>query len=927
MNDAPARTRRGWNGLPENLRALLFLAVCALVAWWPLSTFTYTVVHGDMLDCWLPWRTFIADCLQNGEWPVWNPYQQMGYPVHADLQGPAWYPEALLLGGTIGQGIYVLQALVIAYLLVAGMGMYRLAKQFCGSHTAALTVGAAYMLSGFFTAHVMHQYSFISGAWWPWVLAAFLRLLHKPGWRPALEAAVFQFLLLTGGNHTFTIIGFYLMLALVIVRGVGFLRAGDHSGVLRLLLHLLLFSGASLIMACGVLHAWWYSAPFIARTGGIDHAMSVQDPFTWKATLSFLMPWATTGGPEITGTNITMANAYMGLLMLVLLPLAFLRKRTAIENTFLVFGSICLLASFGDALPLHGWLYSALPGMNVFRFPSYFTFFTLLCWLLPVARTVAAWDEHQAKMRPLLLASSGIAGAIMLFFVVRACSVQLGLGFTLDDAHASWFERMNATSMAERTIVHGTLQLLLLSAFATMAFRRSWFTGPRLLSLVAAEGVIAVLLCSWQTGVSDFSPSIIDRIAEMRPKGFPLPDSDALGTNKDDDQDLQPLWRNTNIFQKRISHDGFNSFWPERHLQLQERWPELFDGMKEQPLAYLADSVVKESDYTDGRSSGLLNSTLAVLPDTGSLPTVERLRAIDSCVGVPVVTGFSNTSMMITVDACRKSLLVIQQQNLADWTALLNGVPATILNVNGCAIGIAVERGEQKVELRYALPALPWLRAISWTVFLSTLFLFAFTANGQTRIAASIAATALVGAAAWSFFGHGAVYDQRTSLRLTCPDTSPATVLFHNNFDTATVDTTIAPAGVVGQRALPLIKGRSEWSPAFEVGMDKLYASTEDAFVIEARYKTLPDSLLSGEAFIVLSVEDSGQFSFYRTKPLKLEPRPDEWTTSCLIVQAQQFRRKTGRVKAYVWNNSSGTVLLDDLKVSTMPWARLGVTY
>ena len=222
----------GFSRWPEDLRAFAVLLGCVLLAWWPLATFTHCVVHGDMLDCWLPWRTFIADCLQNGEWPVWNPYQQMGYPVHADLQGPAWYPEALLLGGTIGQSIYVLQSLVIVYLLVAGMGMYRLAKQFCGSHSAALAVGVAYMLSGFFTAHVMHQYSFISGAWWPWMFAAFMRLLDKPSWRPALKAAVFQFLLLTGGNHTFTIIGSYLMLALIIMRSIQFLRAGDRRAAL-----------------------------------------------------------------------------------------------------------------------------------------------------------------------------------------------------------------------------------------------------------------------------------------------------------------------------------------------------------------------------------------------------------------------------------------------------------------------------------------------------------------------------------------------------------------------------------------------------------------------------------------------------------------------------------------------------------------------
>ena len=584
MNAIAQRIHASFNSLPETLRAFIVLLACALIAWWPLATFTYCVVHGDMLDCWLPWRTFIADCLQNGEWPVWNPYQQMGYPVHADLQGPVWYPEALLLGGTIGQSIYVLQALVIAYLLVAGMGMYRLAKQFCGSHTAALAVGVAYMLSGFFTAHVMHQYSFISGAWWPWMFAAFLRLLDKPGWRPALEAAVFQFLLLTGGNHTFTLIGFWLMFALIAVRSFQFLRAGDRRSALRLFLHLLLFASASLIMACGVLHAWWYSAPFIARTGGIEYAMAAENPFTWKATLSFLIPWATTGGPEITGTNITMANAHMGLLMLVLVPLAFLRKRSANENVLLVFGAVCLLASFGDALPVHRWLYSVLPGLDVFRFPSYYTYFTLLCWLLPVARTLVQLNELPPRSRRVLWLSIGVAASIMLVAVIRAASIQLGLGFALDDAHANLFARMNSTSIAERTLVHGSFQLLLLAGFAAMLWKRKWFSMTRLVALVAVEGVVAVLLCSWQTGISDTSPSIIDRIVEMRPDGFPLPEHRSLSANEDDDHALQPLWRNTNIFQKRVSHDGFNSFWPEQHQQLQQRWPILFKEMKAQPL-------------------------------------------------------------------------------------------------------------------------------------------------------------------------------------------------------------------------------------------------------------------------------------------------------------------------------------------------------
>ena len=736
---------------PEDLRAFAVLLGCVLVAWWPLATFTHCVVHGDMLDCWLPWRTFIADCLQNGEWPVWNPYQQMGYPVHADLQGPAWYPEALLLGATIGQSIYVLQGLVIVYLLVAGMGMYRLAKQFCGSHHAALSVALAYMLSGFFTAHVMHQYSFISGAWWPWMFAAFLRMLEKPHWRPALEAAVFQFLLLTGGNHTFTLIGFYLMLALVVVRAVQLARQDGARGALRLFPPLLLFSAAALTMSCGVLHAAWYSSPFIERMGGMDYAQAAKNPFSWRAALSFLIPWGTTADAATLGTDITMANGHMGMLMLLFVPLAFLRKRSAMENVLLVFGAVSLLASFGDALPVHRWLHAALPGLDVFRFPSYYTYFTLLCWLLPVAKTLAGWAELPTRSQQLTKVVSVAVAIVLLLVVARASIVQLPLGFALDDVNASPYARMNAASVVERTLVHGTVQLVVLATFMLLLWRQR-LTLSRFGALVALEGTVAVLLCSWQTGISEHSTSHIAGIVAARPDGFPAPDLKSLGAHHDGGGDIAPLWRNTNVYRKQPSHDGFNSFWPKDHNALERDRPELFSMMKGLPLAFVADSVVRASTYIDRPFDLRWGNALAVVADTGALPVAQTFRKEDSCAQDAMATALSATSVSVVMNAtCRPGVLVVQQQHLPGWRAWLDGKEVPIITVNGCAIGVPVERGARSVELRYELPQLALLRIVSWLSLTVVLVLLAF---GQRSLGARKTALALimafVGLAAWS---------------------------------------------------------------------------------------------------------------------------------------------------------------------------------
>ena len=94
-----------------------------------ISFLKYSVTH-DMINCWIPWRHYISESLQNGLFPFWDPYQQLGYPIHADLQGPTWYLESLILGSTIGQSNYVVQLLFVFYAFMAGMGMYFLSLCF-----------------------------------------------------------------------------------------------------------------------------------------------------------------------------------------------------------------------------------------------------------------------------------------------------------------------------------------------------------------------------------------------------------------------------------------------------------------------------------------------------------------------------------------------------------------------------------------------------------------------------------------------------------------------------------------------------------------------------------------------------------------------------------------------------------------------------
>jgi len=61
---------------------LVFLAVTAL-AYWQVALLQNSL-KWDVMDCYLPWRYHVGECLQNGIFPFWNPYTHCGYPIHAD---------------------------------------------------------------------------------------------------------------------------------------------------------------------------------------------------------------------------------------------------------------------------------------------------------------------------------------------------------------------------------------------------------------------------------------------------------------------------------------------------------------------------------------------------------------------------------------------------------------------------------------------------------------------------------------------------------------------------------------------------------------------------------------------------------------------------------------------------------------------------
>ncbi|HEY4798172.1 MAG TPA: hypothetical protein VII99_03755, partial [Bacteroidia bacterium] len=165
--------------MPSKIRVfysnpVLWIIAIAVIAFWQVA-FLVSGLHWDMLDVHLPSLYFISQVLHTNELHYWDPYQQLGYPIHADMQ-VTWYPLTLFVARFIGFNLVTLQYFFLLHILIAGIGMYRLCGFFYSNKPIAFAGAISYMLCGFFVSDAQHLHILTSAAWLPFVLYYFLKV-------------------------------------------------------------------------------------------------------------------------------------------------------------------------------------------------------------------------------------------------------------------------------------------------------------------------------------------------------------------------------------------------------------------------------------------------------------------------------------------------------------------------------------------------------------------------------------------------------------------------------------------------------------------------------------------------------------------------------------------------------------------------------
>lgn len=682
----------------------LYVLLVVFIAYIPLTCFQNTLVNDD-IDVALSVKYFAGECFQNGYLPLWNPYQIWGFPAHADLQYTNWNVETLLTGILSGYNYIVLHVLFIGYLFLAALGAFLLFRHLSKDARTGFYVACVYILSGLFIAHVQSLVTILGLVWLPYVLWSFLRWLQEPTIKHSILLCLFSYLLMTLGYQAFVFMLIPLF-AVLFIHQVFVSYQGKKTALIRQMLMTGILSVIVLaVLLLPVLVTQMQAKPFVGRLNGMSVEEVMMNPFSPLSALSFINPVLTIGHDDWFNTELTMRNAFVGLIPLLVLLLAlFKRHKSAVEIILLSFVALYLLGSLGDVIPVRKLMYYLLPGFKLFRFPSLLRVVALLlliCYGALNFKYVLNRLQQHAKKRNMALA----AVLLVNLAVTILCFVKCGhLSFLRNGQHGI-HQRIIHSDPWEIAMYAGLGQCVLIT-LAWFLWNRAKHESDvfRNLALITiAELTLVIWLYGQFTAFGSLKPKDLQANFTNMQSGFPFPSQDALRDTKYKFGHLEHFWKNTGVFKKQLfNEDAWTSFYFSNYDKLGSQLSNLKDSLQSYPFVYFSLPQAREHP--------------AELPVDTSAWFIKKTFHFRNAKADLQYTNFSPQKMTMNVKAGEALILNLQQSWYSGWTVKVDGIEKNILWNAGLLMSVSLSPGLHNVSFEYSNPAFEKALAVSYTM-------------------------------------------------------------------------------------------------------------------------------------------------------------------------------------------------------------------
>ncbi|MBN2273722.1 MAG: hypothetical protein JXK95_05275 [Bacteroidales bacterium] len=712
---------------------LIIIGVCIL-AFYQIA-FLLESLKWDNLDSYLPMRFYVSECLRNGIFPLWLPYQGLGTPIFGDLISTN-YPLAVFSGRLLLYDNIVLHIFFMMYVVIAGLGMYRLAKQLKISPGIALIIAVAYAMSGFMVGNAQHLQYIISGAWIPLIIRYYLQLCSEKKISVLLKFIVVTYLQASGGYPAHTIFLAYLLavfLIINIIRQVTLKKYGEVFAIIKVNLIAVFFLG---ILCFGIFLSIKQVSPFIDRYNGMSYEMSAYNPFTPACLISLISPLTPAVFPDVFSTDLSMNNLYFGIILLVLFIYGITRPLSHNSTVFLVVGIVALLIAFGSYFFLHRLAYEVLPLFKTFRHPGNLRLFTILSFLLVTGIQMTHCEltdkknlirfKHVLWIIIALIFLSALFSALMIFRN-STDSTQVNLSFL---------------SLKRDYGLYGPLlvQLMLALVFLFLVYL-SVFVNKKIpvlvciLVLVTAEMLIFTQMnASYTVYYAHSNPVDLQRHMRSQPRGFPLPDHHTVAENTESSIAYRQFVENSNTYAKTVSVEKCYPYFPDGYRKLM-RDTALALASCNNNLIYRAEEIIPAGKRGTIDVNPASDSKIVFVDDT-VYDQFDDLQNTPHITGDTVIfTRFSPFLIEAMVQSATSGLYVLLQNNFFGWKVYIDDKETDHFTVNHTLIGTILAPGKHLLRYEFRNPCYVRTTLFSFALFIILLyFLMALSIREQLKL-------------------------------------------------------------------------------------------------------------------------------------------------------------------------------------------------
>ncbi len=386
----------------------LLLAIAPLIFFHEVCLQGQVFLLRDLFNWFYPWRTFAAQSLARGEFPLWNPYSYAGTPFLANMQSGLLYPPNVvfwLFDFPIAMRLFV----IVQFGLTAWF-MYLMLRALACRVPSALTGAVAYAYGGWMIVHIEFPNKLAAAGWLPLIILGQLLWWRGSPWKGLATGALATACCVTAGypQTTFTMmLGAGVFWAAYLGREV---RRGIGERNFRSALSVAM--SLPLIAALGSLIAAAQVVPFLEALGlsTRGEAGTTRNPLTLALSpihfLDLVYPrvFGLPGYSRYWGGDLLqfwLGHFHVGVITLALADLAaaglVARPRAADDGPsnsivrdrmFAVWAGLALLLlastfCMGNRTPLAPFCMAWLPGFTKFRWLSTTSILIAfaLCWL------------------------------------------------------------------------------------------------------------------------------------------------------------------------------------------------------------------------------------------------------------------------------------------------------------------------------------------------------------------------------------------------------------------------------------------------------------------------------------------------------------------------------------------------------------------